>query len=291
MEYPNPGVLVSTEWLAEHLDDPDLCILDATQDKPPMAPRTAIGWYRERHISGAQYFDIEDICDDTPGALHMLPTAEVFAKKAGELGIGNSSQIVVYDALGGFAAAARAWWMFRVYGCENVKYLDGGLPKWIAEGRPVEAGDVSRQPAAFHANRMDMSLVHSREQMLEIVENGGKQIVDARPMGRFTGEAPEPRPGLKSGHMRGAVCLFYETLMNADGDWTLLSADDLRQRITDAGIDLDKPIVTTCGSGVTACIPTLAFYLLGRKDVAVYDGSWTEWASHGGMPIETGSPA
>ncbi len=270
--------LVSTDWLADHLYADDLMILDASWHLPA-AKRDAKVEYEACRIPGAQFFDIDDISDKTTPLPHMLPSPRVFAAKAGALGISNSSRIVCYDSVGLFSAA-RAWWMFRVFGHDTVAVLDGGLKKWIAEERTTEDGPPpSVKPVPFTASKRE-KMVRSIDQLENV------QIADARSGTRFRGEEPEPRPGVRPGHMPGARNVHYASLLNADG--TMKSPGELATVFRAAGIDESKPVVTSCGSGVTAAILTLGLERIGAKDHALYDGSWTEWGASG-RAVEVGN--
>ncbi|MFZ4806966.1 MAG: 3-mercaptopyruvate sulfurtransferase [Hyphomicrobiaceae bacterium] len=265
--------LVETDWLAAHLAAPDVVVLDATLHLPTTG-RNARAEYLAGHVPGALFFDIEEISDHANELPHMLPSAAQFASQVRALGIGDGSRIVVYDTPGLYSAA-RAWWMFRTMGYEDVVVLNGGLKKWQAEGLPVEDGPAPpRQPRHFTA-RFHAGLVRDKEDVARLLDSKGAQIVDARGAGRFKGADPEPRAGLRSGHMPGALNVPFTTLLNADG--TLKAPAELAAVFQAAGVDTAKPIVTTCGSGVTAGVLALALAGLGRPDVAVYDGSWSEW--------------
>jgi len=275
--------LVSTAWLAERLGDPDILIVDGSWWMPAEA-RSGEAEFLQRHIPGAVFFDIDAIADKTVDLPHMLPTPEVFADAVGELGLGRDATIVVYDTFG-IRAAARVWWELRAMGFEKLHVLDGGLKTWIAEGRPLETGPAEPRPVSVAPNYKS-ELVRNSTQVLMALESGTVQVVDARAGARFRGEAPEPRAGLRSGHMPGALNTPFDTLLNADG--TLKSPQALRDVFQLAGVDLDAPIITTCGSGVTASVIALALATLG-KDAAVYDGSWTEWGGLADMPVVTGA--
>jgi thiosulfate/3-mercaptopyruvate sulfurtransferase len=276
--------LVSTEWLAAHLDSPDVRVVDASWFMPG-TPRDPKAEYEQTHIPGAVFFDIDEIADTDSHLPHMLPSAVKFSARVRKLGLGDGVRIVVYDSTG-ILGAARVWWTFRVMGHDDVVVLDGGLPRWLAEGRPTE--DRPPLPRERHFTpRQAADLLHDIHQMRRVIETGRAQIIDARPAGRFTAEVPEPRAGLRSGHMPGALNVPSSTLFNADG--LLKSADELKALFEGAGVDLKKPMVTTCGSGITASLLALGLARIGKDRVAVYDGSWTEWASLSDTPIVTGA--
>lgn len=284
MPYSKPDALVSTDWLARHLSAPDVRVVDGTYIIPPTT-RDARKEFLDRHIPGGVFFDIDDIADSSTDLPHMLPPPEKFASKVRKLGLGDGNRIVVYDTHG-MVSAARVWWMFRVFGHRDVAVLDGGLPKWLKEGRPVDDGAPRPLERHFTA-RVDRTLVRDLGQVKGSLDSKREQVVDARSAGRFKGVDPEPRAGLRGGHMPGALNVPYTNLLDPESK-TFLPAEKLRDTFRAAGVDLKKPVVTSCGSGVTACVLALGLYLLGRDDVAVYDGSWTEWGGRSDTPVVTG---
>jgi thiosulfate/3-mercaptopyruvate sulfurtransferase len=274
--------LVSTQWLAEHRDAPDVKVADATWFLPTLE-RDARAEYAQAHIPGAVYFDIDDIADDQSALPHMLPSPVKFSSRMRKLGLGDGTRIVVYDN-NRYSASARAWWMLRLFGHPDVAVLDGGLAKWRAEGRPVDDRPVVPREAHFTARQNNL-MVRELEQIRSNLVGRREQVIDARPAGRFAGTEPEPRPGLRGGHIPQSLNLPHLDLIAADG--TLLPAAELSRRFAALGIDQRRPIVTTCGSGVTACTVALALHQLGAPDVAVYDGSWSEWGGRSDTPIES----
>ena len=283
MTTPNDP-LVSTEWLAQHLNDANVKLLDATFKLPGVLPLPKDD-YLAGHVPGAVYFDVDAVSDHANPLPHMFPSAEQFGHDVGALGIANSDTVVVYDA-GGWVAAPRVWWMFLSYGHRDVRILNGGLKKWRAEGRTVEAGEARAKPATFKAS-YDARRIRSIEAMIANVASRAEQVIDARAADRFEGRAPEPRPGIRAGHIPGALNVPYNDLFDA-ATGTMKPLDELKKAFAGAGVDMAKPIVTSCGSGVSAGVLTLALYRLGIEDTALYDGSWSEWGRADGPAIATG---
>jgi thiosulfate/3-mercaptopyruvate sulfurtransferase len=276
--------VVSADWLQAELGKPDLRVLDASFYLPAQK-RDANAEYAAGHVPGAIRFDQDKIADHSTNLPHTIPSPDYFAAEAGKLGISENDRIVVYDGIGMFASP-RVWWLFRVMGAKNVFVLDGGLDGWKAEGRPLETEVPHYAPASFKTN-YDASRVVHLEQMRDIVASGALQIADARSAGRFAAVEPEPRAGMRSGHMPGARSLPSGVFANQG---RFKSLPELKQTIEDAGIDLSKPVVTSCGSGITAAIITLALESLGHTDNKLYDGSWSEWGSREDTPVVTGPP-
>jgi len=276
--------LVSTEWLAERLGGPGVQVIDATWFMPGEG-RMGRDAYAAGHIPGAVFFDIDEVADRFSDLPHMLPSPEAFAQAAGQLGLSRDATVVVYDAQGVFSAP-RVWWTLRTMGFRDVVVLDGGLPKWRADGKAVETDAAA--PSATHLTpALEPRLVRDLDAVREILERRDAQVVDARAGPRFRGEVPEPRAGLRSGHMPGACNVPWNDLIGADG--AMKPAGELRAAFEAAGVDLAQPIVTTCGSGVSAALLALALARLGREDVAVYDGSWTEWGGRADTAVVTGA--
>jgi thiosulfate/3-mercaptopyruvate sulfurtransferase len=284
MPYARLEALVSTDWLAEHLDDPNIRIVDCSFKMPGITP-TAREDYERGQIPGAVFFDIDEIAEPATSLPHMIPSPELFAHKVGALGIGDGDRVIVYDSIG-LSSAGRAWWMLRLFGHEDVALLDGGLPKWQAEGRPLETAAPSPPPRHF-TPRFTPSLIRDKRALLGNLTIGQEQIVDARAAPRFDGTAEEPRPGLRRGHIPGSRNLPYERVTDPQTR-QLRSAEELAALFRGAGVALDRPIVTSCGSGVTACALAFAVHLIGHPGAAVYDGSWSEWGLPGDTPVETG---
>lgn len=276
--------IVDTAWLAERLNAPGLIVLDGSWHLPT-AQRNPKSEFLAEHIPGAVFFDIDDLSDENSTLPHMLPSTIKFASRMKKMGIGDGMKVVVYDTHGLFSAA-RVWWTFRAMGHEDVAVLNGGLKKWKADGHPVEDGMPMRRFERHFTPLQNAGLIRDMNDIKEIVEKGHIQLVDARPAGRFEGRDPEPRSGIRSGHIPGSRNVPSSAVINADG--TLKSRDDLLAIFAAAGIDPRSPIVTTCGSGVTASILSLALAVVGQTNAAVYDGSWSEWGAEGGPPVATG---
>ena len=266
--------LVSSEWLAEALGAPDLMVFDATKYLPN-EPFDGLAKYREAHIPGARFFDIDVVADPDTNLPHMAPTAGRFARLMGEMGISNTTRVIFYDQKG-LQSSARGWWLMKLFGHENAAVLDGGLPKWLAEGRTTESGDAKSAAPTSYTPDFRADLVKGIGDVKRIIADGSALVLDARAKGRFDGTAPEPRPSLPSGHMPLAKSVPFNELLNAD--FTMKDAAALRARFAAAGADGATPIVTSCGTGVTACILALGLKQAGLGDAAIYDGSWTEWA-------------
>ncbi|MBA68514.1 MAG: 3-mercaptopyruvate sulfurtransferase [Rhizobiales bacterium] len=275
--------LVSFDWLVTRLGSPGLSIVDGSWYLPAMG-RDQHADFAENRIPGAVFFDQDDIVDPDSALPHALPPANVFAQKVGALGISQTDTIVVYDGPG-FFSAPRVWWMFRYFGAENAYLLDGGFDAWRKAGQPVETGAPRPAPTKAFAAEAQPDQVASFEEMRRIVESGNRQIADARPAGRFNGEMPEPREGMRSGHMPGARNTPIPALAE---DGKMKSPSALRAVFESAGIDLSKPVVTSCGSGVTAAAISFALASLGHTDLKLYDGSWSEWGARSDTPVETG---
>jgi thiosulfate/3-mercaptopyruvate sulfurtransferase len=276
--------IVSTDWLASHLHDPGLRVVDGSWYLPGSG-RNPAAEYADGHIPGAVFFDLDLNSDHSTPLPHMLPQAETFAAHMGSLGLSDTDDLVVYDGSGANLSAARVWWMFRIFGHPRVAVLDGGMGKWRRENRPMEHGTVTLPPARFSA-RLDRSAVRDLAEIRANLDQRIEQLVDLRSAGRFAGSEPEPRTGLRGGHIPGSKNLPFTELVRADG--TILPDNELRRRIQAGGVDLSQPIVATCGSGTSACALILSLELLGHRQAAVYDGAWTEWAGRTDTPIESG---
>ena len=273
---------VSTQWLSQNLKSPDLAIIDGSWHLPPLK-RDARAEYLAAHIPGAVFFNIDEIADTASGLPHMMPQPLQFANQMKELGLGDGMRFVVYDQSGLFSAP-RVWWMLKSFGVSDVKILEGGLPKWVAEGRETDSGPVHRTPRVF-TPRLDHSAVATLDDVAKASASGSAQIIDARPADRFRGEAPEPRAGVASGHIPGSLNLPFPQIIE---NGQLKSPQDIAKAFIDAGADLSKPIITSCGSGVSASILAVALEEAGHKVKSIYDGSWAEWGSVTGQPVATG---
>ena len=286
MEYAKPDALVSTQWLQDHLTSPDVRIVDASWclPGPGCNPRQD---YNEQHIPGAVFFDVDEICatgENLPP--HMLPSPEKFASRVRKLGLGNGNRIVIYDSSGVVYAAARVWWMFKVFGHRDVVLLDGGLPKWLDEGRPVE--DLPPVPRDRHfLPRVNTLLVRGFDQVRYNIAAAKELVIDARGRDRFLGKAPEPWPVKRNGHIPGSVNLPFADLIN-EVTCTFMPADHLAAKFAAAGVTPDRSVILTCGSGVTACVVAFALHLMGHEEFSVYDGSWAEWGNRDEAPVEIG---
>ena len=280
----NMGPLVTTEWLAETLGAADLIVFDATKYLPNEA-KDGQAEFLKSHIPGARYFDIDLVADTDTDLPHMVPTPGRFAKLMEQLGVSNTSRIVFYDQKG-LASAARGWWLMELFGHDQAAVLDGGLPKWVRESRPTGDGAGAAPAAGVFRPDYRASQVRGIGDILRNVQSHSELVLDARAAGRFTGAVPEPREGMRSGHIPGSASVPYTDLLKPDG--TFKPAGEVRARFEAAGVDGSKPLVTSCGSGVTACILTLGLRIAGFHEGAVYDGSWTEWGGRPDTPIEVG---
>lgn len=277
--------IVSTEWLAPRLGFSGLRVLDGSWYLPDSG-RDPVAEYAAGHIPGAVFFDLDTSSDRDTSLPHMLPRAATFAARMSSLGLNDSDDIVVYDGSGANLSAARVWWTLRVFGHRRAAVLDGGMGKWRRENRPIEHGIITLPPGRFTA-RLDRAAVRDLAAIRANLELKREQVVDVRSAERFSGTEPEPRPGLRTGHVPGSKNLPFTELVQPDG--TILPVDELRRRIEAAGVDLSQPIVATCGSGTSACTLILSLELLGHQNAAVYDGAWTEWGGRADTPVESGS--
>ncbi len=283
MAIDDPQTLVSTTWLADHLSDPDLRVLDASWYLPDIQ-RDPKAQYDLEHIPGARFFDIDEISDHSSDLPHMVPPVEKFISRIREMGVGDGHQIVVYDGAGLFSSA-RVWWLFKLMGHNNIAVLDGGFPKWKAENHPIEDIKPLIRDRHIMARRQN-HLIKDVTQVASASKLGNYEIIDARSSQRFRGEVSEPREGLRLGHIPGSKNVFFKTLLKEDD--TMKDPKDIRTAFLAAGVDLGKPAITTCGSGVTAAVLNLGLTLIGKTDHAVYDGSWAEWGQFATLPIATG---
>lgn len=280
----NTDALVSTEWLADHLTAPDVRVVDASWYLPHEG-LLGRDEYELHHIPGAVFFDIDEIADSDSELPHMLPESHKFSSRVRRLGLGDGVRMVIYDQRG-IMSAPRVWWTFRYFGHNDVAVLDGGFPKWLAEGRPVEDGPGRNDERHFTA-RENSLMVRDKDQMESNLASQREQVLDARSRGRFEGSEPEPWPGRRSGRIPGSLNMPSTDLLDPDSQ-TMLEPEELKQRFIDAGVNMNKPVVTTCGSGITAAVLALGLHVAGHKDIALYDGAWTEWGLPGDTPVETG---
>ena len=277
--------VVSTAWLEAHLGSPDIAIVDASWHLPA-AKRDAGREFAAGRIPGAQFFDIDEISDTASPLPHMLPSPEKFSSRMRKMGIGDGKRVICYDAAGLFSAA-RAWWMFKVFGHDDAAVLDGGLPKWKAEGRPLDDGPALKPQERHFTARYQAMMVRDMKEVAAAIKSGAAQVADARGAPRFRGEEAEPRPHVRAGHMPGARNVHYATLLRPDG--TLKAPDEIAAIFAAAGVDISQPVITSCGSGVTAAILSLGLTLTGARHHALYDGSWTEWGGTPDNPVVTGA--
>jgi thiosulfate/3-mercaptopyruvate sulfurtransferase len=280
------GGLVSTDWLAGRLSRPRLRVVDASWYLPNSG-RDAAAEYETAHLPGAVFLDLDASSDQSSPLPHMLPSEDEFAERMSALGLNDADDIVVYDGSGSNLSAARVWWMFRVFGHQRVAVLDGGIRKWLREGRPLESGTPTRPRGSFTARRPPKNSVLGLAEVREAAATGREQVIDMRSAGRFAATEAEPRPGLRGGHIPGSRNLPFDQLVSEDG--TVFSTESLRRRIAAAGLDLARPVIATCGSGVSACALIHALHLLGHDQAALYDGGWTEWGGRADTPVATGS--
>ncbi|WP_275786067.1 3-mercaptopyruvate sulfurtransferase [Pararhizobium gei] len=279
------GSLVSTAWLATHLDDPKLVILDGSFKLPGVMP-IASDDFAERHIPGARFFDIDAVADHETALPHMLPSAAAFERHASELGISNDSVVVVYDTPG-LMSAGRVWWTLRTFGHKQVAILDGGLKKWLADGYAVTNEVTAPASTRFRAS-FDPAAVRSKGEVRDNLESRAEQLIDARSASRFAAKEKESRPGLRSGHIPGSLNLPFNLLTNPETG-EIIPVADIRRVFETAGLDFSQPVIASCGSGVTAAALAFGLHLAGKNDVAIYDGAWTEWGQPGDTPVETGN--
>ena len=276
--------IVETDWLADHLNAPDVVIVDGSWHLPA-ENRNPRAEFEEAHIPGALFFDIDDISDSGDPRPHMLPPPEKFASRMRRMGIGDGNRVVCYDTAGLFSAA-RVWWMFRVMGHDDVAVLNGGFPKWLEEARPTGGGPARPRQERHFTARLQTMMVRDSGDVLRAGNTGASQVVDARSAARFAGTAPEPREGLRSGHIPGSLNVPYDELLTEAG--TMRPAGEIRSLFAGAGLDVTRPVITTCGSGVTAAVLTLGLASAGVPNTALYDGSWSDWGADETLPVETG---
>ena len=282
MSDPLP-VVVSTDWLAARLGSSAIRVVDASWYLPG-SRRDAAAEYRAGHIPGAVFFDIDAVSDQQSALPHMLPSAVDFARAMARLGLSDSDTLVIYDGSGVNLSAGRVWWTFRTFGHDRVAVLDGGMGKWRAEQRPIEQGTVELPHGKFSAH-LDARTVRDLDAVRSNIVHRSEQLVDVRSRGRFQGTEPEPRPGLRAGHVPGSINLPFAELVQPDG--TLLAPEALRRRLSEAGVDLNRPVIATCGSGTSACALVLSLHSIGHTGTAVYDGAWSEWGARADTPVET----
>ncbi|MCW9032689.1 MAG: 3-mercaptopyruvate sulfurtransferase [Rhodospirillales bacterium] len=285
MDYVNPQALVDSEWLAAHLNDPNVKVIEATSFLPNVDKNAKVE-FEKQHIAGALFFDINDVADLSSPLPHMLPDEQTFAEKVSALGISNDDKVICYDLHGSYSAGMRAWWTFKVFGHDNVAVLDGGLPKWLSENLPTDSGMPSIEPTNYKTVTKKVKMVRSIDQVRANIDSGAEQLVDARNEGRFHGLEAEPRPTAKPGHVPGSLNLPFNALLDHTNFFTMRSPEELLEILEEDSVDPKKPIISTCGSGVTACVLAFALFLLGFEDIAVYDGSWAEWGERDDTPIE-----
>lgn len=279
---------VSTQWLEENLAAPDLKVIDGSYYMPD-ENKTPQGEFEKAHVPGAVFFDIDQIADKSTGLPHMLPDEATLKLALENLGVGDGTRIVVYDTAGLFVGSARVWWTLKIFGAKSVKLLEGGLPKWQEEGRKVETGPFTvTKPAGGFTAKLERSLVANTAAVQDASATGNAQILDARTAPRFAGDAPEPRAGLRSGHIPGSLNLPWREVVGTRG---IKPAEDIKSLIDKLGLDLGRPVITTCGSGVTAAILLLALETVGKRNVSLYDGSWTEWGGRNDLPVALGVTA